>query len=59
MAVLDSDHPMTTTDLTERGLERRICAALTGLPCEPDTAASTPRVARLKMLTLFLRTRPL
>ena len=24
-----------TTDLTERGLERRICTALTGLPCEP------------------------
>ena len=30
-----------TIDPTERGLERRIRAALAGLPCEPDTAAST------------------
>ena len=35
---------MNTTDLTERGLEGRICAALTGLPCEPDTAASADGV---------------
>ena len=25
-----------TTDTSERGLERPICAALTGSPCEPD-----------------------
>ena len=35
-----------TTDLTERGLERRICTALTGLPCEPDTAASVGGVCQ-------------
>ena len=35
-----------TTDLTERGLERRICTALTGLPCEPDAAASAGGVCQ-------------
>ena len=26
-----------TTDTTERGLERLICTALTGAPCDPGT----------------------
>ena len=26
-----------TTDLTERGLERLICKALTGHPCDPPS----------------------
>ena len=29
---------MTTTDATERGLERLICTALTGHPCDPPHA---------------------
>jgi type I restriction enzyme R subunit len=29
---------MTKTDTSEKGLERLICTALTGAPCEPDTA---------------------
>ena len=28
-----------TTDTSERGLERLICAALTGSPCEPGAAS--------------------
>ena len=34
------DPDLLTTDLTERGLERRICETLTGSPCEPDAAPS-------------------
>lgn len=28
-----------TTDTSERGLERLICTALTGTPCDPDAGA--------------------
>ena len=31
---------MTTTDTTERGLERLICTALTGPPCDPPQAGA-------------------
>ena len=31
---------MTTTDTTERGLERLICTALTGHPCDPPQAGA-------------------
>jgi len=34
---------MTTTDTSERGLERLICAALTGSPCDPDAGADLTR----------------
>ena len=34
----DSPHPRVTTDLTERGLERLICEALTGDPCDPRSS---------------------
>ena len=36
---------MRTTDTTERGLERLICTALTGHPCDPhapDTLTEAP-----------------
>ena len=32
---------MTTTDLSERGLERLICKAMTGDPCDPPSRATT------------------
>lgn len=32
---------MTTTDTSERGLERLICTALTGAPCDPGVPSST------------------
>ena len=31
-----------TTDTSERGLERHICTALTGHPCDPPKARETP-----------------
>ena len=31
-----------TTDTSERGLERLICEALTGSPCEPDSSEALP-----------------
>ena len=31
---------MTTTDTSERGLERLICTALAGHPCEPPAAGT-------------------
>lgn len=34
---------MSTTDTTERGLERLICTALTGAPCDPGSADATLR----------------
>ncbi len=33
---------MSTTDTTERGLERLICTALAGHPCEPASDSSAP-----------------
>jgi len=35
---------MTTTDTSERGLERLICSALTGSPCGPGTVPSADEV---------------
>jgi type I restriction enzyme R subunit len=33
---------MTTTDASERGLERLICTALTGDPCDPGVQPGEP-----------------
>ncbi len=38
--MLDVGDGPVTTDTSERGLERLICAALTGAPCEPGAAAA-------------------
>lgn len=34
-----------TTDTSERGLERLICHALTGAPCDPDAAGCVCKMA--------------
>lgn len=36
-----------TTDTTERGLERLICTALTGSPCDAGTVSGATRAVRL------------
>lgn len=33
-----------TTDTSERGLERLICTALTGAPCDPGAPANTAQM---------------
>ena len=42
-----------TTDTTERGLERLICTALTGLPCEPSRNNTLTEIPPTRKQVIF------